>query len=205
MRNIKLLFITAIILTLITGNHSADAQNTSSLNTEIRNESSALKGLSSDLGPGEMQNLQGVAKQLGDPNITSELGQLQAGGQQFSLGGSSLSGAMATLSQQVRNIPGIGPMLAAFGGSGKASISGPRKFPQNKVVSRLLRSNSANIISHNSGIMSSMGMIGQLLGTSSMGQNAACQSELNQASSVMPAAIKNLEQENQEYKQLMAE
>ncbi len=203
---------TAAILTLMISssvNPSASAQNqTNNLNQLIKNESNALGGLESDLGPQGLQSLQGTAAQLGDPNLAKEMRQLQSNTPQFSLSGSSLSSAVSNIASQVRNIPGIGPMLAAFCKPSSQQTAAATQFRSAQVMSRLRnKTNVANTLTSSSagGILGDINQISSLCGAGSLTQNAASNSELSQAGQVMPAAIQNMEQENQDINQLLKE
>ncbi|MBX9724978.1 MAG: hypothetical protein K2X81_26475 [Candidatus Obscuribacterales bacterium] len=187
----------------------AFAQNqNNSLNSLIKNESNALGGLESDLGPQGLQNLQGTAAQLGDPNLGKEMRQLQTTTPQFSMSGSSLSSAVSAIAGQVRNIPGIGPMLASFCKPAAQQAPNAAQFRTARVMSRLRsRTNVANTLTSSSagGILGDINQISSLCGAGSLTQNAASNSELSQAGQVMPAAIQNMEQENQDINQLLKE
>ena len=195
----------AVLLTACLGSNSAVIAQ-SDLNKLIRNEAGALGGLEKDLGPKELQSIEGVAGKLGDPDLAKSVNNLQGGQPQFNLSSGGWAGDISALAKQVHNIPGIGPLLASFAGQA-SSTSIQKQFNKPSVVSKLLHNNDATAIaSHgsSSGIFGDLSQIQSLCGVGS-GQNQACQNELNQASNVMPAAVKNMNQENNEINQLLKE
>lgn len=198
--------ITAVLLTACLSGPYTAAIAQSDLNKLIRTESGALGGLEKDLGPQELQSIEGVAGKLGDPNLSKDVSKLQGGQQQFNLSSGGWAGDISALAKQVHNIPGIGPLLASFAGTA-SSTANQQQFSKPSVVSQLLHNNSATTIASHSasnGILGDISQIQSLCGAGSV-QNQACQNELNQASTVMPAAIQNMNQENNEINQLLKE
>ena len=200
---------TMVVITILTVNFgvSSSAIAQTSLNNLIRNESSELGGLEKDLGPQELQKVEGVAGQLGAPKLQNDVNKLQGGAPQFSLSSGGIAGDISALAKQVHNIPGIGPLLASFAGP-ISSMANQKQFNKPNIVSQLLHNTTNASIANDggsSGMLGELGEIQSLCGTSTVGQNQASQNELNTASYVMPAAIKDMNQENKEMKQLLSE
>jgi hypothetical protein len=185
----------------------ARAQGTSQLNQDIQTETNALGGFIKDLGP-EMGQIGSLAKQFGDPNLQKQAASLHGSGA-LGMGGDALS-QISAMTGQMSHIPGlsgIASSLKAACGSG-----GTQNFSRTSVVSKLLPQfgggGGSSITS--SGLLSDFGSISQALGAGSNGASAGAgdpsmQSEMGQAAQVLPAAVQNMQQENQEIKQLLAE
>ena len=176
-----------------------NAQN--KLNTIIRDESSAIKGLELDLGPSEKQNLQSEAEKYGGNALAKQVASNESAS---AFTGCNLAGEIAILSKQLKHIPVISQILSTLNNA--VNSQNGQQFSKPKIASRMLRPDSGGGTQLGiSSIIGDLNSAGDIAGLSSMTKGAACQGEMKQAATVLPAAIKNLEQENQEYKQLMSE
>lgn len=206
MKNLTMMMLLTMVCSLSQAPRAGAQNSAADLNKVIVNQSGTLGALTKDLGP-DLGNIEGIAKQLGDANLAKQIDQVHSSGQGLS-GGSNLVNEMSALAKQVHNIPGISEILGGFNGS-LFTFAGPRqKFNKPPVVSSLLHKPTAavgNALPASGGILPEVAIVSQLLGSSSAGQSAACQSELDQAGAIMPQAIKNLQMENRAYKQLLSE
>ncbi len=196
----------ALALSLSFSSNAANAQapvpNTQNkLNTVIRDESAAIKGLEQDLGPSEKQNLQNEASKYGGAALAQ---QVASSDSSSAFTGCNLAGEIAILSKQLKHIPVISQILSTLNNA----VNSPngQQFSKPLLASRMLRpDHSASSQLGISSILGDLNAVGDVAGLSSLTKGAACQGEMKQAATVLPAAIKNLEQENQEYKQLLSE
>jgi hypothetical protein len=179
----------------------AQSQSTSQLNSAIQSESNALGGIIKDLGPAIEGDIASVAKQLGDPHLGKEL-QMLPGSRAPGLGTSTVS-QISALSGQISHIPGFANISAAL----QSALSGTdstRAFTTPTVKGKLLPRyrSGANSAINNSTLDN---LLSQALSPSASSSSSAINSELQEASHVMPAAVQNMEQENQEINQLLKE
>ncbi|MBX9686564.1 MAG: hypothetical protein K2X27_07665 [Candidatus Obscuribacterales bacterium] len=181
---------------------AVQAQDSQSLNSLIKNESAALKNVEGDLGPNARQSIEGIADQLGAQSVRKDLNQVSSNNaSQFST--NNLMGDLNSLSGQLSHLPGVAQLLGSIAGACSAFGNRSQQFTKPAIESKLLHSQSNSQQS-----TSILGTLSSTLGMNTLNsamQSPAAESEMKEAGSVMPQAIKNLEEENQEYKQLMNE
>jgi hypothetical protein len=204
---VKLHCLAAISLVFFaSGVPDAKAQGTSQLNKEIQTETNVLGGMIKDLGP-DMGQIGSLAKQFGDPNLQKQTTSLQGSGA-LGMGSDALS-QISALTGQISHIPGLGGIASSL--KAACGTGGTQNFSKTSVVSKLLPQfgGGGDTAISSSGLLGDFGSISQALGAGSSGSSgsgdASMQSEMGQAAQVLPAAVKNMQQENQEIKQLLAE
>ena len=116
---------------------------------------------------------------------------------------------ISALTGQISHIPGLGGIASSL--KAACGTGGTQNFSRTAVVSKLLPQfggGGGSSIS-SSALLSDFGSISQALGGASGGAAGAgdpsMQSEMGQAAQVLPAAVQNMQQENQEIKQLLSE